>query len=735
MPNPPPRSRTGFRVTLDVAYRGLRTSKTRNVLRCRTGTRIALLGILASGILVGTDLTQLAGLDGAPGDEARVIEFIAKRAGGVQRTGANGSLVVSFGRGSPKTLVIAGVDEPGFVVSAIHPQGYLWLQPLAATQFGAGLHRYFRGQHVRVSTRTGQLVAGVVPAPSVHFASLAEARSRNSPEVLVIDIGASSSQDVKAAGVGVLDRVTLEKRVAVLSEDWLSAPWVSSRTGAALLLSLSRRLRHQRFQGTVMLAFVTQQYPYNAGTARVLRSEGAGRVLLVAPHGGTEPTLAPAAGSDPGPISDYLAMARNAGLRLERKASHTLNFGPFGNERPWKPGQEVTVLLPPVRNRATPVESIRGRDMERLAEALSLIVGLEPGDGPSPTEFSAASSGQAEAAEAVGNESGFFERTVKTLVGIPGVSGHEDRVRQRIRQLIPRGNQFHSRVDPKGNLIVRLGNAREASAAFIAHMDEIGFEVRSVSPGGSVSVTSKGGGSPGLFAWQPASVHGAYGSLPAVMTSSGRLEFGAAKEDDVRELGVRAGDSATVPKRYRALLGHRISARSLDDRLGCAVLLEVMRRLAGRTRGGRRSVEFVFTVEEETGLRGARHYAEQVRPRVVYPIDTFVTSDSPFGPEHLARASLGAGAVLRAIDESGMTPRGEVERVVTLAKRHRIPLQYGVTAGGNDGSVFPSLETANVPIGFPLRYAHTPIETADLRDARAVADLVEVLALEELGRR
>ena len=702
---------------------------------CRIIVRLAVLAILASGASAGTDLIGLAGLDGAPGDESRVVEFIGKIAGGVQRIGANGSLIATYGRGSPKTLLIAGLDEPGFVVSAIHPRGYLWLRPLAATQFGTGLYQYFRGQHVRVSTRSGRVVAGVVAAPSVHFASVAGARPGTGSDSLLVDIGASSSREVSSAGVGVLDRVSLEKRVAFLSGDWLSAPWVSSRAGAALLLSLARRLRRQGVEGTVVLAFVTQQYPDNAGTARILRSEDADRVLLVAPHGGTESAVAPAAGSDPGPITDYLNLARDAGFRLVRKSSHALKFGPFGNDRPWRDGQEVTVLLPAVRNRATPSESMRVSDLEELAETLALIVGLGASNDSPETPFSPPSWEQVEAPEISTNAGGVFERTVEALVAIPGVSGHEDRVRERIRQFIPPEAQAGTRVDSRGNLIVRLGNADEVSVAFIAHMDEIGFEIRSVLPGGSVTVSSKGGGNRELFAWQPASVHGAYGTLPAVMTSSGRLDFGASTGADVRQSGVKAGDSATVPKRYRRLLGNRISARSLDDRLGCAVLLEVMRRLASKARGSGGSVEFVFTVEEETGLRGARHYAETSRPRFVYPIDTFVTSDSPFGPEHLARASLGAGAVLRAIDESGMTPRRDVERIVALAKRHKIPLQYGVTAGGNDGSVFASTETVNIPIGFPLRYAHTPVETADFRDARAVADLVEVLALEEIRRR
>ena len=164
------------------------------------------------------------------------------------------------------------------------------------------------------------------------------------------------------------------------------------------------------------------------------------------------------------------------------------------------------------------------------------------------------------------------------------------------------------------------------------------------------------------------------------------------------------------------------------------VLLEAVRRLVRRARRAPGAVEFVFTVEEETGLQGARHYAETSAPARVYPVDTFVTSDSPLEAQDFAYARLGAGPVLRALDESGMTPRAEIARVSALARRNGIPLQAGVTAGGNDGSVFRSLDTVNIPIGFPLRYAHTPVETADLLDAEASVELIELLAKDELAK-
>ena len=143
----------------------------------------------------------------------------------------------------------------------------------------------------------------------------------------------------------------------------------------------------------------------------------------------------------------------------------------------------------------------------------------------------------------------------------------------------------------------------------------------------------------------------------------------------------------------------------------------------------------MFSVGEEIGLVGARLYAEQWTPERVYAIDTFVSSDSPIESRHMAFARLGRGAVVRAIDESGLVSRSEVMRVVRTAHRNAIPVQVGITAGGNDGSVFRSLASASIPIGFPLRYAHTPVELADLRDAAAVAELVEALAREAMAGR
>ncbi len=692
--------------------------------------------VVASAPGLGDSLSDLARLDGAPGDEVRLIQYIRNRVGGVHRTGGNGSLVTTFGSGSPRTLLVAGVDEPGYAVSGVHEEGYLHIRPLADSPLATSLENYFLGQHVRVSTRTGTILRGVVSAPSVHFASGSRFRSPNAPNALFVDIGARDRLEVAAAGVAVLDRVTLHKESTFLVDGWLSAPWISSRAGAAILLSLARSLERAPFSGSVALAFVTQQYSHNAGFSRVLPSVDADQVVLLAPNGGSRSSISAVSGGDSDLVAEVSELAKRTALRLDRDPPQTLSFGPFGTRRPWKAGQRIAVLKPATRNRATPAEAVRPEELDRLSHLLGLLVGLDRRD-PEPMPPSSVASEPIAPQLRAAERGGTLEGSLRHLVETPGVSGDESRVRELLAKLLPEANppSYSIRKDDKGNLIARLGNGAKPSAAFMAHMDEIGFEVRLITSRGLVSVDSRGGGTPSLLAWQPVAVHGSYGTRSALMTRAGNLDFGGSTSDETRSTGVQEGDSVTVPKRYRKLLGSRVSARSLDDRLGCAVLLQAIRRLVRRARSAPGAIEFVFTVEEETGLTGARHFARSATPARVYPVDTFVTSDSPVESPDFAYAALGAGPVLRALDESGMTPRSAIARVTALAKRHGIPLQSGATAGGNDGSVFRSLNTVNIPIGFPLRYAHSPVETADLRDAEAAVDLIELLALEELRKR
>jgi putative aminopeptidase FrvX len=169
--------------------------------------------------------------------------------------------------------------------------------------------------------------------------------------------------------------------------------------------------------------------------------------------------------------------------------------------------------------------------------------------------------------------------------------------------------------------------------------------------------------------------------------------------------------------------------------VGCAALIEAVRALEPDPNAALagRDVTFVWSTEEEVGLKGAAAFAEQTAkegrvPDFVFAIDTFVSSDSPLEVKRFGDAEIGKGFVVRAVDNSNVVPLEYVDRVVKLARENNIPVQYGVTGGGNDGAVFTRYGSVDVALGWPLRYSHSPGEVIDTKDADALGKIVEVIA-------
>ena len=220
-------------------------------------------------------------------------------------------------------------------------------------------------------------------------------------------------------------------------------------------------------------------------------------------------------------------------------------------------------------------------------------------------------------------------------------------------------------------------------------------------------------------------------SGPRSMDEPAHVYVGTHSKEESEKLGIAAGDYVTIPKKYRPLLGTRANARSFDDRVGCAALIAAVNAIGPELKG--RDVTFVWSTEEEVGLKGAAAFAEQAAkegrvPDFVFAIDTFVSSDSPLESKRFGDAEIGKGFVVRAVDNSNVVPQQYVDRVVALAKENGIPAQYGVTGGGNDGAVFLRYGSVDVALGWPLRYSHSPGEVIDTKDLDALSKIVEVLA-------
>ncbi len=330
--------------------------------------------------------------------------------------------------------------------------------------------------------------------------------------------------------------------------------------------------------------------------------------------------------------------------------------------------------------------------------------------------------------------------TLQRLCEVQALSSHESPLTRRIQSLLPR--DLASKVDGKGNLIVELGQG-DPLVTVIAHQDEIGYEVKGVEADGRVSVVKKGGFFDYLYEAHPVVIGTSVGPVNAVVaprtgymdpraTQDGitaeecRLDVGTDSWAATGAMGVRPGDPVTVAKRYARLGATAASARSMDDRVGCAALLLAIREIDAPKLKHR--VKFIFSTEEELGLNGAEFAARAEPGAICFAIDTFVSSDSPLESPRFAHAPLGEGCVIRAIDSSVITSRADVEKILKLARENHVDIQFGLTGGGNDGARFVTEGATDIPLGWPLRYSHTAAEVVDLRDVSALADLVLLIA-------
>jgi putative aminopeptidase FrvX len=328
----------------------------------------------------------------------------------------------------------------------------------------------------------------------------------------------------------------------------------------------------------------------------------------------------------------------------------------------------------------------------------------------------------------------------KKLVHVPGVSGQEGRVADFVRGSLPPDLKVDR--DGMNNVWFTIGSG-SPHLLFVAHTDELGWTVSAVTPEGRVKVKPVGSMLPRAAEGRAVVIHTDKGPVPGVVAPrkgygerrSGsappppfRVEdyeiyLGVDSEKDARALGVADG-CPVINRKHLVELGPEIIAtRAVDDRAGCAALLDAVLRLdRKRVRG--KTVTFAWDVQEETGLFGASALAKTLAPDVVFAVDTFVSTDSPLESKRFGNLPLGAGAVVRAIDSSSIAPQAAVRRILDIARRRGIPVQVGNARGGNDGSVFLPGGSVDIPLSWPGVYSHSFIEKVHRRDLEALADLI-----------
>ena len=682
-----------------------------------------------------------------------------------------GDVIVTIGSGTPHRLIVAPMDEPGFVVSEIMPDGYLRVQRLPQGGLPPIFNEMYSAQPVRIETAAAQWIDGVVAGLSVHL----QPGRTNPPkasdiENIYVDIGASSEAEVRKAGVEVLDPIVIKRRLMNLGGAKMAAASIGDRFGAAALVELLARVEPAKIKGTLTVAFVVQQRTGARGLQRILTQTQADEMIYVGRllPGGPLPEMETLHRAPRRELGDgvLVGVQQTDGslpafatelkqLADSNKISFASDYSANILPKSYLPMPELPAkwahLAIATSWTDTPAETVDSSDFQHLEDLLNIYVaaprdgGYGSGVGGGRGDFGLGVPGKAPATTAL----------LTALVNEYGVSDHEGPVRDRVMTLLPPWAK--PEADDAGNLILHLGTAaagsKTARILVVAHMDEIGFTVKSISQDGRLEVEWRGGGDLSFFAGHPALVHAAKGDLDAIVELPGgwdtanfkwptdagqpgstnpvRADVGARTADEVAKLGIHLGDTITIPKAYRPLLGTRANGRSFDDRVGDTALISAVWALGAPLKD--RDVTFVWSTGEEEGLVGAAKVAQRLaaagqEPDFVFAVDTFVSADSPIESKRFGDAEIGKGFVIRAVDNSNIVPTDLVERIIKLAHANQIPIQYGVTGGGNDGSAFVRYGSVDIALGWPLRYSHSPAEVIDTRDVDSLARIITVIA-------
>jgi putative aminopeptidase FrvX len=328
--------------------------------------------------------------------------------------------------------------------------------------------------------------------------------------------------------------------------------------------------------------------------------------------------------------------------------------------------------------------------------------------------------------------------TIKKLVEAYGPSGHEDQIRALIRDEVE-NLADEIRVDALGSLIARKGPSAGVqpgeglTVMLAAHMDEIGVMVSYIDKKGFARFTPIGGVSPNtLFGGRVRFADGSIGVThieegfgawygKALDITKMYIDVGATSHENAP---IKVGDAAGFV-RPLAEAGDRLIAKSMDDRIGCAILVETLRQLDTTPH----SVYFVFSVQEEVGVVGARASAYGINPDLGIAVDVTKTGDTPEATP--MAVALGAGPAIKVMDSGMLAHPAVKELMVKRAEAAHIPYQLEILRRGTTDAYAIQVARAGVPSGcisIPCRHVHTPSEMVDINDVQnAVKLLVEIL--------
>ncbi len=335
---------------------------------------------------------------------------------------------------------------------------------------------------------------------------------------------------------------------------------------------------------------------------------------------------------------------------------------------------------------------------------------------------------------------------LEKLINATGISSREKEIRDLIREEI-KDNVDEIYTDKMGNLIACKGKEKDGQKVMLAaHMDEVGLMITEITSDGLLKFQSVGGIDKRVLVSKPVLVGedkmaGVIGAKAIHLQKKSErdkpidfdnlyIDIGVNSKKEAEKY-VELGDVAVFSSEYEELGNGRVIGKAFDDRVGCSIIAELTEYDFDMP------VFYVFTVQEEVGLRGAGVAAFDIAPDIALVLEGTTAADVPENKEHRYSTSVGKGPALTLMDRTVIADKNILTGLIEVAEDNGIDYQFRRTdVGGNDAGAI-SLSREGVPsavISLPCRYIHSPLSLIDLDDYSKMSRLVK-LYLERLARK
>jgi endoglucanase len=340
--------------------------------------------------------------------------------------------------------------------------------------------------------------------------------------------------------------------------------------------------------------------------------------------------------------------------------------------------------------------------------------------------------------------------TLEKLANACGVTGREEEIAGLMRKFLkPYVDEV--KEDKLGNVIgIKRGDKDAPKIMLAAHMDEIGLLVKAITKEGFIYFVKVGGIDDRILLAQKVMVHTDKGQLDGIIGSKPPhiqkleerqkvisydelfIDVGAESQEDAQKMGVKVGDTVTFDVRFARIGKNAVIGKALDDRAGCALMIETLKRL----KNTEHSVYAVGTVQEEAGSRGAATSAFSISPDVAFALDVTVSGDTPGVREVEAPIKMGKGPALTVADSGMIVPPKILRLLVSTAEHEKIPYQLETFMGGSTDAARILMTKEGVLSGavcVPTRYIHSSASMLNLKDAENSVKLL-VAAIQRMPR-